>query len=113
VFLIRRPQMEALAKATQAPLLARASAWMAAEFPAETVALGEGRGVFLDTAFSKAATYNLQDEDDLKVLLGAMLVLGPDFDGERWADRLLNDPARDTSLKLILLDRAVQAARKG
>jgi hypothetical protein len=117
MFVIRKDQMDAMAKAREADFADRMVRHLRGHFADHLARLGirEGLPALVLRGISAAKGYGVTGEADVRRYLELSAILGPGFDGDRrfgWAGETLRKEGLDGTAKMdVLTEHLIFAAR--
>jgi hypothetical protein len=104
MLVLRRAQMDALARSAREPFVENVTAHLRRVWPEECAAMG-GAGVeaFVEKGLARCDRYGIETEYDAGRYCDLMLLLTPDFDEDPnipWAQDILTSPGFDGRVKV-------------
>lgn len=113
MLVIRRAQMDALARSAMEPFVENVIGHLRRVWPEECAAMGEeGLEAFVAHGMAKCERYEIETEYDVARYCDVMLLLHPDFDEDPllpWAQETLTAPGYDGRVKVDQLMERVEA----
>ncbi|MDO9020359.1 MAG: hypothetical protein Q8S73_11470 [Deltaproteobacteria bacterium] len=113
MLVIRRAQMDALARSAMEPFVENVIGHLRRVWPEECAAMGEeGLEAFVAHGMAKCDRYEIDTEYDVGRYCDVMLLLHPDFDEDPllpWAQETLTAPGYDGRVKVDQLMERVEA----
>lgn len=113
MLVIRRAQMDALARSTMDTFVENVTAHLRRVWPEECAAMGdEGLEAFVARGMAKCERYGIDTEYDAGRYCDLMLLLTPDFDEDPnvpWAQDILTSPGYDGRVKVDELMERTEA----
>ncbi len=108
MFILRKAQVQVLARVARGCYVERLSAYLAAEYPEPCARLGgeAERRAFIEHGIDRARPYRIESERDVRGYVECMLLLGRDFDKDPklpWAGKVLGDEKTNAGAKIASL----------